>query len=314
MCLALLAGCGVEDTTKDATDDGVGVTQAPAVPGLQASNAFYYYADVEGAWAFYRDILGFETVADYGFAKILRVASSSYLTLVDAEFGMHTVEEPKSVTLAVVTEQVEAWYEYLKASGVAMRAEYAAREGRPHDGFVAVDPEGYYLEFERFNPHPENDALMPVLSAFEPLYAESRPSELGVQATVLWLYYRDLDVMQQFYEDLLGATLLVDQGWAKVYQVAGSGFIGLVDGERGLHQATERKGVTVSFFTDDVDGWFERAAARPGFELRTPEVTGESGRVRVFVAYDPEGYFLEWDTFVEVEENDTLLQLLNENR
>ena len=86
------------------------------------------------------------------------------------------------------------------------------------------------------------------------------------------------------------------------------------DGERGLHQATEQKGVTVSFFTDDVDGWFERAAARPGFELRTPEVTGESGRVRVFVAYDPEGYFLEWDTFVEVEENHVLLQLLKENR
>lgn len=314
VCLALLAGCGAEESSKDATDDGAGVAQASAVPGLQASNVFYYYADVEGAWAFYRDILGFETVADYGFAKILRVASSSYLTLVDAEFGMHTVEEPKSVTLAVVTEQVEAWYAYLRASGVAMRAEYAAREGRPHDGFVAVDPEGYYLEFERFNPHPENDALMPVLSAFEPLYAESRPSELGVQATVLWLYYRDLDGMQQFYEDLLGATLLVDQGWAKVYQVAGSGFIGLVDGERGLHQATEQKGVTVSFFTDDVDGWFERAAARPGFELRTPEVTGESGRVRVFVAYDPEGYFLEWDTFLEVEENDALLQLLNENR
>ncbi|MCH8962931.1 MAG: VOC family protein [Bacteroidetes bacterium] len=142
------------------------------MPDILATNAFYYYEDVERAWTFYTEVMGFETAADYGFAKILRVAPSSYLTLVDAEFGMHTVEEPKSVTLAVVTEQVEGWYEYLRASGVPMRADYAAREGRPHDGFVAVDPEGYYLEFERFNPHPENDALMPVLSAFEPLYAE----------------------------------------------------------------------------------------------------------------------------------------------
>ena len=127
---------------------------------------------------------------------------------------------------------------------------------------------------------------------------------------MLWLYYRDLESMQAFYEGLLGVPLLVDQGWAKVYQVAGSGFIGLVDGERGLHQATGQKGVTVSFFTRDVDTWFEYAASRPGFELRTPEVTDESGRVRVFVGYDPEGYFLEWDTFLEVEENGVLLQRL----
>ena len=65
---------------------------------------------------------------------------------------------------------------------------------------------------------------------------------------MLWLYYRDLELMQAFYEGMLGVPLLVDQGWAKVYPVAGSGFIGLVDGERGLHQATEQKGVTVSFF------------------------------------------------------------------
>lgn len=312
LCLALLAGCGSDETPGDARGDGVPAVEASTVPALQASNVFYYYADVEQAWAFYRDVLGFETVVDYGFAKILRVAPSSYLTLVDADEGMHTADEPKSVTLALVTDQVEAWYAYLTAAGVPMRADYVAREGRPHDGFVAIDPEGYYLEFERFNPHPENDALLPLLSDLEPVYAEggARPSELGVQATVLWLYYRDLDAMQRFYEDLLGVSLLVDQGWAKVYPVAGSGFIGLVDGTRGLHQATEQKGVTVSFFTGDVDAWFAYATTVPGFELRTPEVTHESERVRVFVGYDPEGYFLEWDTFLEVEENETLLQRL----
>jgi predicted enzyme related to lactoylglutathione lyase len=270
-------------------------------PNLLASNAFYYYADVEGAWAFYRDVLGFETVADYGFAKILRLASSSYLTLVDAESGLHSVDEPKTVTLALVSDQVEEWYEYLSAAGVPMHKPFDPREGSAHDGFVALDPEGYYLEFERFNPHPENETLLPLLSDLEPIYpqAGSRPKNLGVRATVLWLYYRDLEAMQRFYERLLGVQLLVDQGWAKVYPVAGSGFIGLVDGEKGLHQATEQKGVMVSFFTDDVDAWFERAAACPGFELRTPEVTHESGRVRLFVGYDPEGYYLEWDTFID---------------
>ena len=59
-----------------------------------------------------------------------------------------------------------------------------------------------------------------------------------------------------------------------------------------------------------MEGWFERAAAYPDFELRTPALAVESGRVRLFVGYDPEGYFLEWDTFIDEPENDALLQLL----
>lgn len=282
-------------------------------PPLQAANAFYYYADLGRAWAFYRDILGFDTVADYGFAKILRLAGSSFLTLVDADYGMHTVEEPKSVTMAMVSDQVEAWYDYLITAGVPIHREYDVKPGRAHDGFVALDPEGYFLEFERFNPHPENDSLLPLLSGIEPLKTSSGTgtSTLSVQATVLWLYYQDLKPMQRFYEDLLGVPLLVDQGWAKVYQVAGGGFIGLVDGERGLHQAASQKGTTVSFFTAEVDAWFRWVASCPGFRLRTPEVTHEGSRVRLFVGYDPEGYFLEWDTFLLIEENADLLKLLD---
>jgi catechol 2,3-dioxygenase-like lactoylglutathione lyase family enzyme len=292
--------------------DAATAVEVNTVPDIQATNAFYYYRDVDAAWAFYRDIMGFETVVDYGFAKIMRVAPASYLTLVDEAEGMHSAEEPKSVTLAVVTEQVTGWYNYLEASGVTMRGPLRDfQSGSAHDGFVAVDPEGYLLEFERFNSHDENVDLMPMLDEIEPLgpAGGDRPAELTVQATVLWLYYADIPAMESFYEELLGVGLLVDQGWAKVYEASRTGFIGLVDGERGLHQATEDKGVTVSFFTSDVAAWLDRARAQ-SVELRTPELTDESGKVSVFVGYDAEGYFLEWDTFLDVDGNETLLPLL----
>jgi catechol 2,3-dioxygenase-like lactoylglutathione lyase family enzyme len=283
-----------------------------SAPNLQATNAFYYYADVMRAWSFYRDILGFKTVADYGFAKILRVAQSTYLTLVDAEFGKHSADEPKSVTLAMVTDQVAEWYEHLRESGARIHKSYTVREGSNHDGFVALDPEGYFLEFERFNPHPENNMILPLLASIDPLFPEegARPRGLGVRATVMWLYYRDLASAQRFYEDLLGVELIVDQGWAKVYQVAGSGFLGLVDGEKGLHKSSQQKGMMVSFFTGEVDAWFERAPGSTGFELQTPKPVEEDGRVRLFVGTDPEGYSLEWDTFLRVSENEVLLQIL----
>ncbi len=304
-----LLGCASETTGDDTADKAA--EEVGPVPELQASNAFYYYRNVEKAWEFYRDVLGFETAADYGFAKIMRVAESSYLTLVDAERGMHGADEPKSVTLALVTQQVEGWYAYLESREVPIHSELKATEGRPHDGFVAVDPEGYFLEFERFNPHQENIDLMPLLAELKPSTGASRPPELTIQATIFWLYYSDLVPMERFYESLLGVPLLVDQGWAKVYSVAGSGFIGLVDGARGLHQATEQNGVTLSFFTDDVEAWFSHVARQPGIELRTPEITSESDRVRTFVAYDLEGYYLEWDTFLDVEGNEILFPQLS---
>jgi len=306
--LFALLGCASETTGEETADE---VQQAVGtVPELQASNAFYYYRNVDKAWQFYRDVLGFETAADYGFAKIMRVAESSYLTLVDAERGMHSADEPKSVTLALVTPQVEGWFEYLRSREVPLRSELKVTEGRPHDGFVAIDPEGYLLEFERFNPHPENVDLIPMLAELKPAAGTGRPPELTIQATIFWLYYRDLEPMEQFYESLLGVPLLVDQGWAKVYSIAGSGFLGLVDGARGLHQASEQKGVTLSFFTDDVEAWFSKVSAQPGIEMRTPEITSESDRVRTFVGYDPEGYYLEWDTFLDVEGNEILFPQL----
>ena len=315
--LALSLSMACQSAEAPSADDGEpGEASAMAgPPTVLATNVFYYYDDVYAAWAFYTETLGLRTVVDYGFAKILRVAESSYLTLVDAEEGMHSTDEPRTVTLAFVTEEVEGWYEYLSSEGVPMRSEFRAAEGRPHDGFVAVDPEGYLLEFERFNPHAENEQLMPALAGVQVLYPASgvetsRPPNLGVQATVLWLYYRDLERMQGFYRETLGREMIVDQGWAKVYPVSSAGYIGLVDGERGLHQATDEKSVTVSFFTDDVEGWLAYMRGREGFELRTPELTDESGLVSVFVGYDPEGYFLEWDTFLDKEGNEELLELL----
>ena len=325
-CVALvlaLVGCGGErapeaEVTSGSDADEGAATGGPDVnaPPILATNAFYYYRDVDAAWAFYRDVLGFETVSDFGFAKILRAAPSSYLTLVDEQRGMHSADEPKSVTLALVSEQVEAWYTYLTEAGVPMRAELNAAPGRPHDGFVAIDPEGYLLEFERFNSHDENVALLPVLEAIEPLFpgrgaTDARSADLGIQATELWLYYDDVPGAQAFFEAALGLELMVDQGWAKVYPVSSTGFLGLVDGARGLHQATTEKGVTVSFFVPDVEPWFERLRRMPDFRFRSDEIGDESGRVRTFVGYDVEGYFLEWDTFLDVEGNEELVRLLN---
>ena len=275
--------------------------------GIVANNAFFYYDDLDRATAFYTETLGIRLVADYGFAKILHIAPTSYLVLVDAAKGMHTTDEPKSVAMALVTDQLDEWHAYLETKDVEMMHDYDPMENHPHHGFVILDPEGYCLEFERFNDHPENRELMPVLDQARTVFVE--PS-LGFKATVIWLYYKDMEAIQRFYRDKLGLDLLVDQGWAKIYQTSTSGFLGLVDEKSGMHTFSEKKAVNVSFFTENLDDWFEYVRKSGAFELRTNEMHEDGPRVRGFVGFDPGGYYLEFDTFLPHEDNRDMLDSL----
>lgn len=283
--------------------------------GVEASNTFLYYKNLAAATEFYQDILGLELLADYGMATTFRISAESYLILVDAAEGMHSADEPKTVALALLTDQLEAWWNYLNAQKVPVKYSYKTKEGGPHDGFVMIDPEGYLLEFELFKQHPENEGFMPYLDQAEHFTTSAArakvPNGLGFKASITWLYYQDMLEMQQFYEEVLGLEMVADQGWTKIYGVSNTGFIGLVDERRGMHDFTEEKAVTVSFFLKDLKGWYDYVKAKQPFELRTGEwETGPKKRYNAFVGYDPQGYFMEFDRFLEHPENKKLLESL----
>lgn len=324
LAVSALAACGSPNSdTSDARDGAALELQAaeaaPAVDpfrafGTTASNVFFYYADLDAATRFYREVLGLRVIADYGYARILQVAPKSFLTLVDATEGMHDADEPKTTAIALITDQLDEWWDYLQTQDVDWRStEYNPVAGSAHDGFVAIDPEGYYLEFERFNEHPENVDFLPVLDQAETVYPEpgssNVPGGLGFKSTVVWFYYKDMPGIQRFYEDVLGFDLIADQGWTKIYQTGPTGYFGLVDETRGMHNYTEDKGVTLSLITADIDNWFEYFEGRDDVELRHDAVQ-EDERYRAFVAYDPEGYYLEWDVFTNVPDNAALVNAI----
>lgn len=279
------------------------MTQSPTCT-IQANNALYYYHDLARAARFYQEVLGLELVEDYGMAKLFQVASSSFLMLIDGSIGRHSADEPKTVTTAFITDELEGWYDYLVAQDVPMRWAFNYKAGKPHDGFVAIDPEGYLLEFERFNPHPENEQLMPLLEPLPSHYPSAdqvtmRPRHLGVKATVTWLYYQDLERAGRFWQEVMGCQQVVDQGFAKIFPTSYSGFIGPVRAGDGLHPYTAQKGVTVSLFTDTVDEWFAYLQQQPDFDLQNDAVILEMDSVRDFLGFDPEGYFIEFDAFID---------------
>ncbi len=281
--------------------------------GVRASNVFLYYRDLDRATAFYRDTLGLEVVADYDMARIFRVAEESYLILVDATKGMHSADEPKSVALALLTDQLDEWAAYLASKGLAPSRPFAERAGSAHDGFVIKDPEGYLLEFEWFNQHPENERFVPLLASNTSVRSPTStlPDGLGFKATITWLYYQDLPPMQTFYEEVLGLKQVVDQGWAKIYEGSRTGHVGLVDERRGMNKWSEKKAVNVSFLIDDIDGWFKAVQDGVLFPLRGTAVSDDdAGRYRAFVGYDPQGYYMEFDLFKTHPKNAALMPYL----
>ncbi len=281
-------------------------------PDIIATNAFYYYHDVEAAWIFYRDTLGLETVVDYGFAKILRLAESSYLTVVKADEGMHSADEPKNVTLHLVTDELNRWHEYAVQQGMQIEYDATSDDDTLGESFVTFDAEGYRLRFVRYNPHPNHSSFVESFANATPVSSTaSGPGDMSIRATVFSVYYKDVGNIQSFFEGLFDVTSAGVLNGVPLYQLASSGFVSLENYSGDLPASPAENGVTLSFLTTDVDAWFDRASAWPGFELRTPEVLDESGLVRVFVGYDPTGIFLEWDTFLDLPENRALLDHLN---
>jgi catechol 2,3-dioxygenase-like lactoylglutathione lyase family enzyme len=278
--------------------------------GIEGTNIFLYYKDLEKARIFYNETLGLEILSDYGFAVTLKIARDAWVTLVDAEIGRHKADEPKTVAIALLTNHLSEWYAYLQDKKVPIKYEYKPKENNPHDGFVAIDPEGYLLEFEMFKPHPENEKLIPKLPKYDASSSATGKWNIkeGFYGTVTWLYYQDMQESEKFYEETIGLKQIVDQGWAKVYQVSETGYIGLVDERRGMHNFTEKKGTSISFILNDLDGWYEYVKTYEPFPIMKDMYSGKEERYKAFVGMDPGMYFLEFNRFLPHPDNDKLLQ------
>ena len=208
--------------------------------GVGSQTTHLYYENLEGAQAFYLNTLGLQT------ADSLRYQISQ-----DAFIELHPLDEahpkgqPKSTAIALLTDQLPQWYALMKERSVPIKYTYKPKEGGAHDGFVAVDPAGYLLEFETFKQHPENERLMSILA--EAPRIPTGAKDLNFFGSITWTYHKDLLGMQQFYEEVLGFDLVADQGWTKIYQTAPNSFIGLVDECRGMEDYADTKAVELEW-------------------------------------------------------------------
>lgn len=115
---------------------------------VELTITFYYYRDLAGAEAFYRDVMGFPLAIDQGWAKIMAIGGGAHVGLVDEAKGMHKSAPVKPVQLCIRVPDVDGWYDYLQEVSVAGLSELFFNDQIGIRAFVFEDPEGYQIELQ----------------------------------------------------------------------------------------------------------------------------------------------------------------------
>lgn len=77
-----------------------------------------------------------------------------------------------------------------------------------------------------------------------------------IEQQITFLYTHDLATSARFYEDKLGLELWLDQGTCLIYQVSGSGYVGLCQASKTLNPPTDKQSsVIFTLVTQQVDEW-----------------------------------------------------------
>lgn len=229
--------------------------------GVAQQITHLFYEDVENAINFYKNSLGLPQMGSTTF----QISKDGFIELHPFD-ETHGPEEPKSTAIALLTDQLPEWYAYVQKNNIPIKYTYKPKKGGAHDGFVAIDPGGYLLEFEQFKQHPENELFMAILSGAEPIVTSV--NQLNFYGTITWTYHKDMLKMQNFYEATLGYPLVADQGWTKIYQTSPFSFIGLVDERRGMEDYAEKKAVEITWGILKADEFKEYASENwPQYEL-----------------------------------------------
>lgn len=121
-------------------------------PAIGAQITFLYTPDLTQTARFYEETMGLRLRLDQGTCRIYGLVQGSYLGVCQREGPppAASLVGKDQVIVTLVTPDVDAWYEYLKARGVEFeKTPEANATYRIYHCFLR-DPNGYLIEIQRF--------------------------------------------------------------------------------------------------------------------------------------------------------------------
>ena len=115
-------------------------------PTIEQQVTFLPTAVLPETAVFYQTILGLTLALDQGVCQIFQVTPTAFLG-----FCEHlAAERPSGVILTLVSADVDGWYTYLKAQGVAIEKPPTINQTFNIYHCFIRDPNGYLIEIQRF--------------------------------------------------------------------------------------------------------------------------------------------------------------------
>ena len=117
----------------------------------------------------------------------------------------------------------------------------------------------------------------------------------AINQQITFLYSQQYEKSTEFYEEILGLPLVVDQGGCRIYQTAEAAYIGVCQRPQ---QAGRTAGVILTLVVEDVDGWYAYLSER-GVPFDKPPVLNQAYKIYHLFARDPDGYVIEIQRFLD---------------
>lgn len=112
--------------------------------------------------------------------------------------------------------------------------------------------------------------------------------------SITFFYYQNLEEVARFYEDVLTFDLVLDQGIAKIYRIAGRCYFGIVDGTKGHLANQEKSSALLTIVVEDVKNWHENLTSK---KVKNISEIYWGRYCEHFFFEDPAGYAIEIQRF-----------------
>jgi catechol 2,3-dioxygenase-like lactoylglutathione lyase family enzyme len=120
-----------------------------------------------------------------------------------------------------------------------------------------------------------------------------------IDQQITFLSTLDLAETANFYEQIMGLPLKLDQGSCRIYQVAQAAYLGFCesDATTAAPSGTDTHSPILTLVTPSVDEWFEVLTQRGVAFEKTPTINPKYNIYHCFLR-DPNGYLIEIQRFL----------------